>query len=350
MRTIAIKRSVCSLLLSASAVFALEPTTKQAHGDKPASSYPSDAPRPIILDKFTADPEVRIFGDTYYLYPTSDKENWLTTQFDVWSSKDLITWKNEGKILDLAGGDVSWANICAWAPGVISRDGKYYMYFCGDHKIGVGVSDKPTGPFKDALDRPFIEAGNPASLKGQQIDPSPFYDEQTNQAYLYWGNGNLYVRKLAKDMISFEGELHKITPAIKKDGFREGIFVFKRNNTYYFTWSENDARSVDYRVSYGTSDSPLGPIQVAENRVILSKSGSVVGTGHHSVVNVPGTDRWYIVYHRHAIPGGSGYIRETCLSPLLFNSDGSIQPVNVNQSAFPPDSKGEPITTNKPDR
>jgi hypothetical protein len=82
---------------------------------------------------------------------------------------------------------------------------------------------------------------------------------------------------------------------------------------------------------------------VPAHRIVPSKSGSVVGTGHHSMLNVPGTDRWYIVYHRHAIPGDTGSIRETCLSPLHFNGDGSIKPVDVNHPAFPAGSTGEPL-------
>lgn len=50
------------------------------------------APAPA-LEGFTADPSIRVFGDTYYLYPTSDKPNWMTTDFSVWSSKDLVKWK-----------------------------------------------------------------------------------------------------------------------------------------------------------------------------------------------------------------------------------------------------------------
>jgi beta-xylosidase len=322
-------------------------TTAPTHGPKPADTFPPDAPPPIIRDKFAADPDIRVFGDTYYVYPTVDKENWQTTEFNVWSSKDLIHWTDEGTILNLAGGDVSWAHIRAWAPGAATRNGKYYLYFCGEQKIGVAVADKPTGPFKDALGHPLVAPGDPPGLRGQQIDPCPFIDDaapgQEPQAYLYWGNTNLYVRKLKPDMISFDGDFQRITPTVPGSRFNEGVFVFKRKGTYYFTWSENDARSVDYRVAYGTSDSPTGPIKVAENRIILSKSGSVVGTGHHSIVNVPGTDRWYIVYHRHAIPGGNGFIREVCLSPMKFNDDGTIQPVDVNHPAFPEGSPGEPL-------
>jgi len=340
-----IARVIAAGLFTTTAMAAESPTT-QPHGDIPAKTFPADAPPPIITNKFTADPDARVFGGTYYIYPTVDKEQWKTTEFNVWSSKDLIHWNDEGTVLNLAGGDVSWAKLYAWAPGVATRDGKYYMYFCGDKRIGVAIADKPTGPFKDALGHPLIEAGNPPVFKGQQIDPCPFVDDN-GEAYLFWGNSHLYVRKLAKDMISFDGDLQEITPKFQGGRFNEGVFVFKRNGTYYFMWSENDARSPDYRVAYGTSDSPLGPIKVAKDRVILHKSGSVIGTGHHSVINVPGTDRWYIIYHRHAIPGGSGFIRETCLSPLHFNADGTIESVDVNHPAFPADSKGEPISESK---
>jgi beta-xylosidase len=329
------------------------PTPKPTHGPAPAATFPEGVPPPILTDKFTADPDAHVFGDTYYVYPTVDKDNWATTEFNVWSSKDLIHWKDDGIILNLAGGDVSWAKLYAWAPGVTTFNHKYYMYFCGDKKIGVAVSDTPTGPFKDALDHPLVAPGNPPALRGQQIDPCPFIDPATAappihpaQPYLFWGNGHLYGRKLANDMTSFDGDLHDLTPHFQGGRFNEGVFVIKRHDTYYFMWSENDARSPDYRVAYGTSDSPLGPIHVPAppaNRIILSKSGLVVGTGHHSVINIPGTDRWYIIYHRHAVPGGNGFIRETCLSPLHFNPDGSIQPVDVTHPAFPENSPGEPL-------
>jgi beta-xylosidase len=315
-----------------------------SHGPTPATTFPADAPPPILTDKFTADPDAHAFGDTYYVYPTVDKDYWKTTEFNVWSSNDLIHWTDRGTVLNVAGGDVPWARLYAWAPGVTTRGGKFYMYFCADKRIGVAVADQPVGPFKDVLGHPLVAAGDPPALKGQQIDPCPFIDDDPARTpYLYWGNSHLYVRKLADNMTSFAGDLHDITPRFMGGRFTEGVFVIQRKGTYYFMWSENDARSDDYRVAYGTSDSPLGPIHVPANRIILSKSGSVVGTGHHSVINVPGTDRWYILYHRHAIPGGNGYIRETCLSAMRFNADGSIQPVDVNHPAFPSGSKGDPL-------
>lgn len=296
---------------------------------------PAAPPPSPILEGYTADPHAVVFGDTYYIYPTSDKTEWQTTDFSCWSSKDLIHWKNEGVVLDVTK-DLKWAKIRAWAPGVTSRNGKYYFYFCAEQKIGVAVSSQPTDKFKDALDRPLIAPN--AQFPCQTIDPCPFVDDD-GQAYLYYGQGNLFVYKLKSDMVTLDGPPMKMTPP----HFNEGIFVIKRKGLYYFMWSENDARDERYQVAYGTSRSPLGPIEIPANNVVLQKSGPVKGTGHHAVIQVPGTDRWYIIYHRHAIPNGNGYTRETCLAPMEFDADGRIKKVDPMAPAFPKGSAGEPI-------
>ncbi|RYG25387.1 glycosyl hydrolase family 43 [bacterium] len=275
-------------------------------------------PKPA-LQGFTADPAIRRFGDRYYLYPTSDKPRWQTTDFSVWSSKDLRQWKKERMVLDVTK-ELKWANIEAWAPDCIERNGKYYFYFCAQGQVGVAVGDRPTGPFRDALGRPLVAKGQ---AKTYPIDPYPFIDDN-GQAYLYLGNGTPTVYKLKPDMITLDGEP---TYFPIKD-FREGLCVFKRNGLYYFMWSEDDARSDDYRVAYGTSKSPFGPVEVPKEKIVLKKSGLVKGTGHHSVVQIPGTDRWVVAFHRHAIPGGGGYKRETCLSEMRFGPNGEILPID----------------------
>jgi beta-xylosidase len=303
----------------------------------PATLDPSafDPPAPI-LEGFTADPNAVIFDDTYYVYPTSDRDRWLTTDFSVWSSKDLVQWKNEGLVLDVTR-DLKWANLRAWAPAMSRRDGRYFFYFCADQKIGVATHNAPTGRFADALGRPLIAPSQ--AFPGQPIDPYVFIDDD-DEAYLYYGQGNLYVYKLNRDMISFDGPPRNLTPS----HFNEGVFVIKRQGTYYFMWSEHDARDASYQVAYGVSKSPLGPIEVPRDNVILQKRGQVVGTGHHSVVQVPGTDRWYMFYHRHAIPKGNGYIRETCLARMEFDIEGRIKPVDPLAPAFSVGSPGEPLS------
>jgi len=319
-----------SLPLALAAAFAVG----SAHAADPTPPKP-------ILDGFTADPSIRVFGDTYYVYPTTDKPNWNTTDFVVWSSKNLIDWKSEGTALDVTK-DLKWAKIKAWAPDCIERNGTYYFYFCAEGKIGVATGKSPAGPFKDALDRPLVQKGG--KVRTNPIDPCAFIDDD-GQAWLFFGNGNLcQAFKLKPDMITLDGDPVEIP--LKE--FREGIVVFKRNGKYYFMWSIDDARSPNYRVGWGVSDSPTGPVKSPEKDfIVLQKNGPAIGTAHHGVVNVPGTDRWYVAYHRHAIPGGSGYQRQVCLARMEFNPDGSIKPMDPMTSPFQPGDKGEPLINGK---
>jgi hypothetical protein len=312
---------------------------EQAKADA-APAKPVPAPSPA-LEGFTADPSIRVFGDTYYLYPTSDKPHWQTTDFSVWSSKNLVEWKKERMVLDVAH-DIKWANIEAWAPDAIERNGTYYFYFCAHGEIGVATASSPLGPFTDALGAPLLRKGS--GIQSNTIDPYPFIDDD-GQAYLYYGNGRVAnVYKLKPDMVTLAGP-----PAvIELKDFREGIVVFKRGGKYYFMWSIDDARSPNYRVGWGVADSPLGPVTApADQFIVLQRSGAAVGTAHHSVVNVPGTDRWYVAYHRHALPQGGGYQRQTVLARMEFDSAGNIKPMDPLATVFKPGDIGEPVVNGK---
>ncbi|MET7885951.1 family 43 glycosylhydrolase [Streptomyces avermitilis] len=281
--------------------------------------------RSPVLPGLYADPDIQYLDGRYWIYPTTDGfPGWSGTQFKAFSSKDLVHWKDHGVILDL-GPDVAWADNNAWAPAIAERDGKYYFYFCAEQQIGVAVADSPAGPFKDALGKPLVAKGQ---LAGQMIDPAVFTDDD-GTSYLYWGNGHGYVVPLNDDMVSFDATKVK---DITQPDFREGSFVVERQGTYYFMWSEDDTGSENYHVSYATGPSPLGPW--TKRGTILSKRPEygIKGTGHHSVVNVPGTDDWYIVYHRFALngpgkPGGDGTHRETTIDRMTFAADGTIEPV-----------------------
>ncbi|MEU4427343.1 family 43 glycosylhydrolase [Actinoplanes sp. NPDC024001] len=282
--------------------------------------------RSPVLPGLYADPNITVFGDTFWMYATTDGfPGWSGTKFQAFSSKDLVNWTDHGVILDL-GPDVSWADDSAWAPAIASRNGRYYFYFSGGgptggKHLGVAVADSPAGPFTDALGKPLVPAG---TYSGQMIDPAVFTDDD-GKSYLYWGNGSSYQVPLGDDMVSFDpAQVRTYQPA----GYNEGSFVIKRGGTYYLMWSENDTRSPDYRVAYATGASPLGPWSERAG-VILQKDPSlgILGTGHHSVVRVPGSDDWYTAYHRFAIPGGDGTHRETTIDRLRFRADGSLEPV-----------------------
>lgn len=290
-----------------------------------------------VLDGYYADPNIVCFGDTYYIYPTTDGgSGWNSTYFKVFSSKDLINWKDEGKILSLS--DVSWSSgVYCWAPAAIEKDGKYYFYYSGEDKnssikhLGVAVSDSPAGPFTDKGE-PLVKGG---ILEGQMIDPAVFIDDD-GQSYIYWGNCQMYAAKLGSDMMSIEGEIKQITPP----NFIEATFVIKRKGIYYFMWSNNDTGEASYEVHYGTSASPMGPIN--GDTVILSRNKTddprIKATGHHSVLNIPNTDEWYICYHRFNIPlfgdvesknVAAGNHREVCIDKMEFDANGNIIPVTA---------------------
>ncbi len=295
-----------------------------------------------------ADPEILYAQktDSFYIYPTTDGfDGWSGYYFKTFASKDMVHWKDEGVILDLKD-DVSWADQNAWAPCIIERkiNGKYkyFYYFTAAGKIGVATSDHPTGPFKDS-GKPLIDHHPKGIHGGQEIDLDVFKDPETGKYYLYWGNGYMAGAELNDDMTSIKtNTLQILTPA---SSYNEGTYVFYRNGKYYFMWSENDTRDPNYQVHYGIADSPLGEIHIPEEgNLVIAKDTTlgIYGTGHNSVIKVPGKDKWYIVYHRFEIPDGikmgsaAGYHREVCIDKLEFTEDGKIKQVQPTLKGIRP--------------
>ena len=300
-----------------------------------------------ILPGFHADPEILYSNKTgkYYIYSTTDgKPGWGGYKYYVYSSSDLKEWKNEEVALDAKNGQISWANGNLWAPAAIEvkqKDGsyKYFLYYSanpkekGGKKMGVAVADSPVGPFVD-FGKPIVEK-SPVGW-GQQIDVDVFIDPVSKKPYLYWGNGYMAGAELEPSMTQVKDEtITVMTPkggSLKDYAYREAPYVFYRNGLYYFMWSVDDTGSPNYHVAYGTSKSPLGPIEVAKEPIALIQDPQheIYGTAHNSVIQKPGTDEWYIVYHRinkdyiHFQPGVH---REVCIDKLEFNADGTIKRV-----------------------
>ncbi|WP_291126335.1 family 43 glycosylhydrolase, partial [Dysgonomonas sp. UBA7698] len=304
-------------------------------------SYPLIPNNPIFAGYY-ADPDVLYSNKTqkYYIYPTSDGfDGWGGYYFKTFSSDNLKDWKDEGVILNLKN-NVSWANGNAWAPCIIEKkvgnDYKYYYYFSGgkdggSKKIGVALADDPSGPFLDS-GSPLIDFKPKGVDGGQEIDPDVFCDPKTGKNYIYWGNGYMAGAELNADMISLKKKTIKVmTP---DNTFREAVYVFYRKGLYYFLWSEDDTGSANYKVRYATAKSPLGQLTIPSDNIVIMKDDSkaIFGTGHNSVLQIPGKDEWYIVYHRISRPDGikkvyPGTSREVCMDRLEFEKDGSIRRV-----------------------
>ncbi|WKL49674.1 family 43 glycosylhydrolase [Flavobacterium pectinovorum] len=298
-----------------------------------------------VLEGYYADPEILYSNKTkkYYIYPTSDGfDGWSGNYFKTFSSDNLTDWKDEGIIVDLRK-DVTWANRNAWAPCIVEKKSKgkykYFYYFTAAQKIGVASSDNPNGPFTDS--GKALVSTRPEGVKGgQEIDPDVFTDPKTGKSYLYWGNCYMAVAELNENMISIKEGSTKIIKV--DDTFREGTYVIYRKGTYYFLWSEDDTRSPNYRVRYGTSKSPLGPIEIPKDNIVIQgiPDQGIYATGHNSVLQIPNKDEWYITYHRFSYPTGikmgdaGGFHREVCMDKLEFNPDGSIKQVIPTHSGI----------------
>jgi glycosyl hydrolase family 43/3-keto-disaccharide hydrolase len=304
-------------------------------GTAPASAAPdyatAEAGNPFV-DGWYADPDVAVYGGEYWVFPTSSRPYAEQTYLDAFSSPDLVHWTKHANVLTTAR--VSWATKAVWAPAPVERDGRYFLYFGANDiqsnaetgGIGVAVADKPDGPYVDAIGKPLVDR----FVNGAQpIDQDVFVDTD-GQAYLYYGGwGHANVAKLNRDMTSLgtfaDGSTFKeITPA----NYTEGPQMFKRGGKYYLMWSQGGWTGPDYSVSYAVSDSPTGPFTDA-GKVLQQDSAVAKGSGHNSVVNVPGTDIWYILYHRRPLSRSDANHRQLAYDRMRFAADGSIQPVTM---------------------
>lgn len=321
-----LKRIICLLLLSLLLY-------KDIQAQKRSAGNP-------VIEGWYADPEGVIFNNQYWIFPTFSARYRDQVFMDAFSSTDMVNWKKHPRIIDTS--IIKWAYMAMWAPSVVKKDNQYFLFFSAndiqskkrngnkdDHNggIGIAVASKPEGPYKDYLGKPLI---NQFYNDAQPIDQYVFQDKDGEYYIIYGGWGRCNIGKLNKDftaLVPFEnGELVKeITPR----GYVEGPTMFIRNGMYYFMWSEGGWTNDTYKVAYARSSSLFGPFERGTT-ILESDSSVATGAGHHSVMNIPGTDEWYIVYHRRPIPNLGRDHRVTCIDRLYFEADGSIRKVKMS--------------------
>ncbi len=285
-----------------------------------------------VFEGWYADPEAIIYDNQYWIFPTYSDVYKKQVFLDCFSSPDLVNWTRHERIIDTA--EVVWADSAMWAPGVIEKEDKYYLFFAANdvHEgqvggIGVSVSSQPQGPYKDVLGKPLI---NEIVNGAQPIDQFVFKENDSTYYMYYGGWGHCNVVKLNADFTGLEpfpdGEMYKeVTP----ESYVEGPCMFKRNGKYYFMWSEGGWGGPHYKVAYAISDSPLGPFE--RIGVILEQNPEVAtGAGHHSILRTPEKDDWYIVYHRRPLSETNANHRVTCIDRMYFDDEGFIIPVEIS--------------------
>lgn len=285
------------------------------------------AQNPFVTHIYTADPTARVFDGKLYVYPSHDvsvcheeqgSNGFCMPDYHIFSTEDMVNWTDHGMAIDQ--NDVPWGEkdmYGMWAPDCIEKDGKYYYYYpaipkdkSAFRRIGVAISDSPTGPFKHVEN--YIDG-----VKG--IDPGVFIDDD-GKGYLYFGGGKgigaLKAAPLKDNMVEINAPPIAVE-GIHPDGYREASFLFKKNGIYYFTYAR--AGENNYEIEYGISDNPLGPFEY--KGVIMPNIGN--GTNHHSIVEYKGD--WYIFYHYWSL-SGNNRLRSIRADKITFNPDGTIEP------------------------
>ena len=212
-------------------------------------------------------------------------------------------------------------------------------------RIGVAVSDTPTGPYTLLYNRPIFDPGYPiidgnllfengkvflyysrccyknpvesevaawARKKGlfQEIEESWVYGVQMKPDFSgVMGEPRLLLQPpmLMTDRQT-EWESRSVTSGEVNRRWTEGSYIFKKNNRYYMMYSANFFGGKNYAVGYATSESPLGPFKKADNNPVLQKNveqgGIVTGTGHNSVTLSPDGKHMLCVYHGRTSKAG----------------------------------------------
>ena len=282
------------LFIIAATIFITLQATAQENKSKKTSGNP-------VFPGWYADPEAALFGNQYWIYPTYSAKYDEQVFFDVFSSPDLVHWTKHSKILDTS--NVKWAKRAVWAPAIIEKKKKYFLFFGANDiqnnqqygGIGVAVSDKPEGPFKDYLGKPLI---NKFHNGAQPIDQFVFHDKDGKYYIIYGGWKHCNIARLKDDFTGFipfeDGSVFKeITP----ENYVEGPMMFIRNDKYYLMWSEGGWGGPNYSVAYAIADCPFGPFKRV-GKILQQDTTVSTGAGHHSIIHNQKNESWYIVYHR----------------------------------------------------
>lgn len=301
---------------------------EQPAADEQAGAVPPQMNNPVITHKFTADPAALVYKDTVYLYTGHDEAEkdfhfYKMKEWLVFSSTNMVDWTEHPVPLSLD--DFAWSSKDAWAAQVVERDGKFYWYVSLSHDsirgkaIGVAVSDRPTGPFKDALGKALItnDMTKATDIGWDDIDPTVWIEDD-GQAYLFWGNTACYYAKLKDNMIELDGEIHVVEGLPK---FTEAPWIHKKDDWYYLSY----AYQFPEKTAYAMSKSIEGPW---EYKGILNEIAGNTNTNHQAIIEYKGKD--YFIYHTGGIEApefGGSFRRSVCIDRLYYNEDYTLKRV-----------------------
>lgn len=261
---------------------------------------------PVIDEIGPADPAVIRFEGTNYMYCTGDN-----TSYHVYTSDNLVHWTKGRKVF--VPGD---RNV--WAPDVFRdpKDGRFYLYYTVNKRIGVAVAEKPDAMFQDRV-----------TLFENAIDAHMFCEE--GKYYLYYvqlPGFRIHVQPMKTPLEKLGEPVEIIRPTEPWEKVRgsvtEGPWMLKHKDTYYLLYSGTGANSLDYAIGYATADKPAGPFTKHPGNPIVFRTDRAFGPGHGCVVTDRAGKLWS-VYHQQK-DDTKPWNRFICIDPLWFDEDGIL--------------------------
>ena len=281
--------------------------------------FNAHANMPVVQTRFTADPAPVVIGDKVFLYTTHDEDGARGFQMFDWllyTSDDMVNWQDYGPVASLDDFKYYDGKNGAWAEQVIEANGAYYMY-CPIHGHGIGVltSETPYGPFYDPIGEPLVWQKE----HWDDIDPTVLIDDD-GQAYMYWGNPNVYSVKLGKDMISLAGP---ITKHPKIEDYQEGPWIWKHDGHYYLAFASTCCPE---GIGYAMSDGPEGPWEYKGH--IMDHTVRTRGN-HPGIIEFKGKSYVFGLNYdiMHLKTFAHAEQRSVSVAEMHYNEDGTIQEV-----------------------
>ncbi|MCQ2072695.1 MAG: family 43 glycosylhydrolase [Bacteroidaceae bacterium] len=274
---------------------------------------------PLVQTRFTADPAPVVIDGKVFLYTTHDEDGARGFQMFDWllyTSDDMVNWQDHGAVASLDDFKYYDGKNGAWAEQVVAANGCYYMY-CPIHGHGIGVleSMSPYGPFTDPLGEPLVWQKE----HWDDIDPTVWVDDD-GQAYMYWGNPNLYSVKLGKDMTSLAGPIVK-HPKIQD--YQEGPWFWKHDGHYYMAFASTCCPE---GIGYAMSDGPEGPWEYKGH--IMDHTVRTRGN-HPGIIEYKGKSYVFGLNYdiMHLKTFAHAEQRSVSCAEMHYNEDGTIQEV-----------------------
>lgn len=181
---------------------------------------------------------------------------------------------------------------------------------------------------------------NPTNSDGvvvtwDHIDPVVFIDHD-GQAYLFWGNTNLYRAKLKRSMTELEGPIEKV-PGLPR--YVEAPWIHQLGGLYYLSY----AYGFPERTAYATASKIDGPWTF---RGVIAELAGNCNTNHQSIIEFKG--RTYFIYHNGGLPTGGSFRRSVCIDYLDYNADGTIKRMLPTEEGVAPASQPKLATEKAP--